>query len=154
VFVGEGLRMQVSVERSWLEPVWQMFVGVQSQLPAEKVIRLFKPGQLDMKIGSGDRVDDIFERGLPGLKFTPVDRVPRALPPATELTYFQVDRESRAEEWANVQKSLTLAIRFNQKRVVVNPQGTLQGQTEVTLLNPSAVPAPPTTLKFSLFVVA
>jgi type VI secretion system protein ImpJ len=155
VFVGEGLRMQVALERSWLEPVWQMFVGIQSALESEKVIRLLtRPGELNMKIGSADRVDTIFEQGRPGLKFTPVDRVPRSLPPSAGLTFFQVNRESRTEEWLNIQKSLTLAIRFNQNRVVVNPQGTIQGQTELTLNTPPATGATsPPKLKLSLFLV-
>src|SRR5262249_34964002 len=63
-FIGAGLRMQVSLEPSWLESVWQMFIGVQSPLSSEECIRLLtKPGQLDMKIGSSDRVDDIFRLG-------------------------------------------------------------------------------------------
>src|SRR5208282_4960024 len=56
-FIGAGLRMQVSLEPAWLESGWEMFIGVQSALDAEECIRLLtKPGQLDMKIGSSERV--------------------------------------------------------------------------------------------------
>src|SRR5262245_21033296 len=55
-FVGAALRMQVSLEPSWLESIHQMFVGVKTTLPAEECVRLLTtPGQLDMKIGSSDR---------------------------------------------------------------------------------------------------
>jgi len=151
-FIGEGLRMQVALERSWLEPVWQMFVGVQSTLEAEKVRGLMKPGKLDMKIGSADRVDDIFNKGLAGLEFKPVVQVPSALPAPAGLTYFQILRESSAKEWLNVQKSSTLGIRFNEKRVVVNSQGTIQGQ-QVLTLNTGTGAAPTTTVQFTLFLV-
>ncbi len=152
-FVGENLRMQATLERTWLEPAWQMFVGVESTLKAEEVIRLLtNPTQLGLKIGSHDRVDVIFERGLPGLEFKPADRPPRDLPAKAGLTFFQVNRDSRKEEWLNVQKSLTLAVRFNQNRVVVNAQGTLQGQT-VLSIKPASSGAAPATLQFFLYLV-
>src|SRR5262249_21954724 len=57
-FIGAGLRMQVTLEPSWLESVWAMYIGVQSPLDGEDLVRLLtKPGQLDMKVGSSDRVD-------------------------------------------------------------------------------------------------
>ena len=68
-FVGAGLRMQVALEPVWLESIWQMYIGVQSPLTAEECIRLVtKAGQLDMKIGSSDRVDEIFRLGQAGLQ--------------------------------------------------------------------------------------
>ncbi len=106
-FVGAGLRMQVSLEPIWLESIWQMFIGVQSPLshrrgdqPADQA------GQLDMKIGSSDRVDEIFRLGMAGLQFAHTPRPPRALPSMPGLIYFQINRESRQEEWQNVQRSL------------------------------------------------
>ena len=145
-FIGAGLRMQVSLEPTWLESVWQMFIGVQSPLSSEECIRLLtKPGQLDMKIGSSDRVDDIFRLGQAGLKFAYSPRPPRALPSLPGLNYFQVSRESQAEEWQNVQKSLTLAIRLNENRVA----GSIQGQRILTVKTGGQN----TTLQFTLFVV-
>jgi type VI secretion system protein ImpJ len=152
-FIGEGLRMQVAVEAKWLEPAWQMFVGVQSSLPQPEVIRLLtKPGQLDMKIGSGDRVDQIFERGLKGLEFTHAPAPPRVLPSTVSLTFFQVNREAQKTEWAEVQRSLTLAIRVNQNRFVVGPQGNIHGQ-RVLSLKPQGTQAA-TPIEFSLFLVS
>jgi type VI secretion system protein ImpJ len=151
-FVGEGLRMQVAMEAKWLESAWQIFVGVRSSLPETEVIRLLtKPGQLDMKIGSGDKVDQIFERGFKGLEFTHAAQPPRVLPAITGLTYFQVNRDAQKSEWAQVQQSLTLAIRVNQNRVTVNPQGNIQGLTSLPLKQQGTQAA--TTIQFSLFLV-
>jgi type VI secretion system protein ImpJ len=106
---------------------------------------LTKPGQLDMKIGSSDRVDDIFRLGQAGLKFAYNPRPPRALPSLPGLSYFQVSRESQAEEWQNVQKSLTLAIRLNENRIA----GNIQGQRILTIKTGGQN----TTLQFTLYVV-
>jgi type VI secretion system protein ImpJ len=152
-FIGAGLRMQVAMEAKWLEPAWQMFVGVQSPLPQAEVIRLLtKAGQLDMKIGSSDRVDQVFERGLKGLEFTHAPQPPRVLPSMVGLTYFQVNRDAQKSEWEQVQKSLALAIRVNQSRFAVGPDGTIQGQRVLELKPQGAHPA--TSIQFSLYLVA
>jgi type VI secretion system protein ImpJ len=145
-FVGAGLRMQVTLEPSWLESVWQMYIGVQSPLSPEECIRLVtKAGQLDMKIGSSDRVDEIFRLGQAGLKFAHSPRPPRALPTLPGLVYFQVSRESQLEEWQNVQKSLTLAIRLNESRIA----GNISGQRILTIKTGGQT----TTLQFTLYLV-
>jgi type VI secretion system protein ImpJ len=152
-FLGAGLRMQVSMEAKWLETAWQMFVGVQSPLPQTEAIRLLtRPGQLDMKIGSSDRVDVIFERGLKGLEFTHAAQPPRVLPSIAGLTYFQVNRDSQKTEWEQVQKSLALAIRVNQNRIAVGGEGSLQGQRILELKAQGAQAA--TTMQFTLYLVA
>lgn len=145
-FIGAGLRMQVSLEPIWLESVWQMYMGVQSQLDTEELIRLLtKAGELDMKIGSSDRVDSIFRLGLAGLRFTHSPGPPRALPTLPGLIYFQISRESQQAEWQNVQKSLTLAIRLNENLIA----GNIQGQRVLTIKTGGQT----TTLQFALYVV-
>lgn len=144
-FIGQGLRMQVSLEPIWLEPIWQMYVGVTSELEPEECVRLLtKPGQLDMKIGSAQRVDDIFDRGAAGLKFTPTARPPRALPKRPGLAYFEINRESQQDEWQQVQKTLMLAIRLNQNRIASN----IQGQRSLTI----KTGAQTTTMQFTLYL--
>jgi len=129
-FIGAGMRMQVALEPKWLEPSAQMFLGVRSPLGSDECVRLLtKAGQLDMKVGSSDRVDQIFTKGAAGLKFTPNPRPPRALPSAADLTYFQIDRDSTPAEWQFVEKSLSLAIRFNEKLI----DGNIQGERELKL---------------------
>ncbi len=152
-FVGEGLRMQVAMEAKWLEPAWQMFVGVQSSLPQAEVVRLLtKAGQFDIKIGSGDRVDRIFDQGLSGLEFAHVPQPPRVLPVSVGLTYFQVNREAKKNEWAEVQRSLTLGIRVNQNSLVLGPLGDIQGKRSLDLKVQGARTA--ASISFTLFLVS
>lgn len=145
-FIGTGLRMQVALEQAWLESIWQMYIGAQSPLDSEELIRMLtRAGQLDMKIGSSDRVDSIYRLGLAGLRFSHAPRPPRALPSQPGLIYFQILRESQQAEWQNVQKSLTLAIRLNENLIV----GDIQGQQVLTIKTAGQT----TTMQFTLYVV-
>lgn len=144
-FIGAGMRMQVALEPAWLESAWQMYIGVLSPLDPEATIRLLtKPGQLDMKIGSSDRVDAIFRLGQAGLRFAHTPRPPRALPAMQGLIYFQVNRESEQAEWQNVQRSLSLAIRLNENLIA----GNIQGQRSLAIRSEGQT----TTLQFTLYV--
>ena len=146
-FIGVGLRLQVALEPSWLESVGTMYIGVQSALDTDDCIRLLtRAGELDMKVGSSDRVDAIFRMGQAGLRFAYSPRPPRALPSSPGLIYFQVARESQESEWLNVQKSLTLSVRLNENLISSN----IQGQRTLTIKIGGQV----TTLQFTLFVVA
>jgi type VI secretion system protein ImpJ len=142
-FIGAGLRMQVALESAWLESGRQMFVGVQAPLPPEELEKLLTSG-LDMKIGSSDRVDEIFRLGRAGLRFTYANHPPRSLPVQPGLVYFKVDRQSQAEEWDSVERSLTLAIRLNENLIISN----IQGQRALSI----KVGGQTTTLQFMLFV--
>jgi len=144
-FVGAGLRMQVSLEPAWLESVWDMYISVDSTLDPEEAIRLLtRPGQLDMKVGSSDRVDAIYRMGAAGLRFGHSPHPPRVLPSRAGLIYFQVNRESQQGEWQNVQRSLTLAIRLNENLIA----GNIQGQRVLTIKAEGQV----TTIQFTLYV--
>jgi type VI secretion system protein ImpJ len=146
-FVGEQLRMQVLLKPEWLQPVWQMFVGVRSPLDTEEIVRMLRRrGPLDMKIGSANRVDDIFDRGEAGLEFTHITKLPQALPAEPGLTYFQIVRETQLDEWSNVEKSKTLAIRLNQNRIV----GDIQGKRTLTIQSGRQT----TEMQFTLYLVA
>jgi type VI secretion system protein ImpJ len=145
-FIGAGLRMQVSLEPAWLESIWQMFVGVQSPLSPEENIRLLtKAGQLDMKIGGSERVDEIFRLGQAGLRFAHSPRPPRALPSVPGLVYYQINRESQLEEWQNVQRTLSLALRLNENLIA----GNIQGQRVLTIKNRGQT----ATMQFTLYLV-
>jgi type VI secretion system protein ImpJ len=142
-FEGIGLRMQVALESAWLEPHWDMYVGVKGTLPTEECIHLLTRGGLDMKIGSSERVDRIFQMGEAGLRLTFAQAPPRALPIQPGLIYFQIGRDS--DEWQNVRKSLALAIRLNENRIA----GDIQGQRILTVRRGNqTVP-----LSFTLYVL-
>lgn len=151
-FIGQGLRMQVAMEPAWLESAYQLFVGVRSPLAIPRVIDLLTtPGELDMKIGSGDRVDQMFMRGIEGLEFTHTPLPPRVLPVMPDLTYFQVNRDSQQSEWAHVKESLVLAIRVNDTRLAIGASKTLNGERTLALKSQDGHAE--TTMQFSLFVV-
>jgi type VI secretion system protein ImpJ len=143
-FIGSGLRMKVEMKPEWLAAAWQMFVGVESPLPTAELVPLLT-GRLNMKIGAFDRVEEIFQRGLRGLAVTHNARPPRSLPESPMLTYFQIARDSSADEWANVQSSLKLAIRLNERLVA----GNIEDQKVVTIRSEGRT----TTMQFTLYVV-
>jgi type VI secretion system protein ImpJ len=129
-FIGAGSRMQVGLEPSWLEPSWQMFIGVQSSLePAQSVALLTKAGQLDMKLGSSDRVEELYRQGAAGLRFSAETLPPQMLPKVPGQVYFRVAADTKNPEWLNVKKSLTLALRLNENLIV----GSIQNQRRLTV---------------------
>lgn len=145
-FIGAGLRMQVTLEPAWLESGWRMYIGVRSDLNPDECIRMLtKAGELDMKVGSSDRVDSIFRLGEAGLTFTHAPHPPRVLPASSGLIYFEISRDGRQAEWRNVEQSLTLAIRLNENLIAGNVQGE-------RLLRVRAAQTT-TSLEFSLYVV-
>jgi len=75
-----------------------------------------------MKVGSSDRIEKIYALGDTGLRLVhvPSPRLPQALPREKGLTYFQINREQQQSEWQHVERSLTLAIRFNETKIVGN----------------------------------
>ncbi len=125
-----------------MEAVWQMFIGVQGQLPAEECIRLLTRAD---EVGSSDRVDTTFRLVRAGLRFAHDPRPPRALPTSPNLIDFQINRESELGERQDVQRSLTLAIRLNENLIV----GNIQGQRVLTIKSEGQT----TPLEFTLYVV-
>jgi type VI secretion system protein ImpJ len=142
-FEGIGKRMQASLQQCWLLGQWQMFVGVKNLLPVDECINLLTEGQLDMKIGSADRVERMFQLGLAGLQFVHNAQPPRALPSMPGLIYFQIIPNSA--EWVSVQQSLTLAIRINEQRIA----GDIQGKRTLTVRRANGQT---TTMDFTLYV--
>jgi type VI secretion system protein ImpJ len=121
-FVGDGLQLKVDLQRQWLDPIVQLFIGVRSPLDADKCVELMGGGGIDMKVGSSDRIEKIYALGDTGLRLVhvPGPRLPQALPREKGLTYFQINREQQQTEWQHVERSLTLAIRFNETKIVGN----------------------------------
>jgi len=121
-FVGDGLQLKVELQRSWLDQNVQLFIGVRSPLEPDKCVELMGMGGIDMKVGSSDRIEKIYGLGDIGLRMVhvPGPRLPQALPREAGLTYFQINREQQQSEWQYVERSLTLAIRFNETKIVGN----------------------------------
>ncbi len=144
-FIGAGLRMQVALEPSWVESAWSMFVGVECPLPSDECVRLLSQGQLDMKLGSSERVDSIFRLGQAGLKFEYRASAPKVLPDRPGQIYFQIASAPGNPEWQNLLRSLTLALRVNEHRVV----GSIQDERVLSIrVGTDTVP-----VRFTLFAV-
>jgi type VI secretion system protein ImpJ len=144
-FIGAGLRMQVALEPTWLQSDRLMFIGVKSKLAADECIKLLtRQGQLEMKVGSTDRVETLVTHGQPGLRLTRATGHPGALPAEAGLSYLQLSRDP-AVEWSQVQRTLSLAIRLNENFIL----GKIQGEKVLTIKTPGQ----PTTLQFTLYVV-
>jgi type VI secretion system protein ImpJ len=144
-FVRVQERMEVRLDRDWLEPAWQMFVGVESLLTTEQCVNLLSPAGLDMKIASATQVDPIFDQGRMGLKFVHNSRPPVVLPSVPGLVYFQVDPQAQPAVWQDVKDKLTLAVRVG--GIVHNPKD------EPNQLTIRAGGGQTAALKFALYVV-
>jgi type VI secretion system protein ImpJ len=145
-FIGAGSRMQVALEPSWLEPSWRLYIAVQSPLDTPQAVTLLtKSGQLDMKVGSSDRVEDLFRQGATGLRFVADTLPPQTLPKIPGQVYFQLLPDFKNPEWMNVKKTLTLALRLNESLIV----GTIQNQRRITI----KFAGRNVTMQFSLYVV-
>ena len=143
-FVGEGLKMKVRIDPTWLAPACQVLVGVESVLTPAECVRLLT-GKLNMKIGAQERVDAIFREGLRGLDFVHEHKPPSVLPASPSLTYFRVNREASKDEWMFVNQTYNLAIRLNQTLVV----GAMDGRSDVTI----QADGKSTAMRFRLYVV-
>ncbi len=145
-FIGAGWRMQVGLEPAWLDTAAQLFIGVQSTLdPLQCTSLLTDSGQLDMKVGSSDRVEELFRRGAPGLRFAAEELPPQELPRVVGQVYFRVIQDPKDAEWLNLKKSLTLALRLNENLIV----GSIQNQRRLTI----RVDGTNVTMQFSVFVL-
>lgn len=147
-FIGTGLQMEVKLEPAWLEPLWQMYIGVLTTLTPDQCVRMLSPGGLDMKIASASLADRIFTHKSAGLKVThrTEREVPRALPATPGLVYFQVDPASQPEVWEAVKGELTLAVRLNEKRIA----GNIRNERVLKIATGGGQTA---TLQFTLYIV-
>ena len=127
-FKGEGMQMQVRLDKEWLEPAWKFYIGVHSNMNLQEVDRLLRK-QLDLKAGAADEVDSIYRRGTTGVALSPAPHPPRDFPVA-DWSYWLVDRKSPA--WTHVEKTLNFAIRFNERQA----KGQIDGAEEVIVEKP------------------
>ena len=80
------------------------------------------------RTGSADEVDTIYRYARTGAKLSRVADAPRDFP-QTSWTYWRIDRSSDA--WLDVEKTLNLGIRFNDRQV----EGEIDGQHRIEIFN-------------------
>ena len=144
-FIGEGTkRMQVTLDREWFNDNWDWFIGVSRGTLTEAECRGLLAG-LVWKLGSADKVDEIFEKKMAGLELFPLGQAPRELPALRETTFFNVKRQGVV--WDDVVRSGTLAMRFQE--ALVRNRDKLQGE-QLLLVSMGQRTA---SLKFTLYAV-
>ena len=126
-FKAQGLLMGVRINPEWLQPDWAFYVGVECDLPTSDVTELLSERALGMKVGSTDDVDQIYRMGRRGVRIIPVADAPRVFPRAN-WHYYRVDRDG---SWQDVEKTLNLGIRFNEKFV----ESQVQGEDRIDVRN-------------------
>ncbi|MEX1233329.1 MAG: type VI secretion system baseplate subunit TssK [Planctomycetaceae bacterium] len=144
-FKGAGYQLQVRLDREWLEPSWNFYIGVKSNLTLNEVDRLLRT-RLHLKAGASDEVEQFYLRAISGVTLEPAPSPPLQLPSGKQgWTYWLVKRESAA--WRHVEDTLHFAIRFNEKQA----KSTIEGQKSVTVQNPEDLDL--VELAFTLYAV-
>lgn len=143
-FSGNGLQMRVEMDEPWMAAGWQMYVGVESNLASGEVIALLTSGQMNMKIASSDRVEEVYALGHRGMVFRYEPQPPRVLPITKKDTYFSIERSP--DEWPFVQKTRKVAIRLNERLLA----GDLEGKRDVMI---RGQPGKQPILRFTLYII-
>lgn len=143
-FIGVQEWLEVALDPNWFGGKQKFFVGVQSNLPPERLELLFSERWLDWKLGSTRTILQIYRNAEAGLRLTRVPGVHPSLPALQGVTYFEID--PTGPYWEQVQETRTLAMKVNDKYI----RGSFQGQNSITVIDPRKNPRD---LKLELFVV-
>lgn len=136
----EGRRFQAHLEPDWTLESTKLYVGVETtELNDAECDELMKT--TDWKLGSGEQVETIFQKREEGLKITPLNRIPPALPAG--VVYFEIVRSP--EYWKDVVRTRTLALRFKLDR------GRFLSSQMLALTSPTSERT--INLQFAVFVV-
>jgi len=108
-FILQRFEREANLLRCNLQPAWtageaELYVGVESELERESVDQLMR----GVKAAAAGDIPTLNQRRLPGLKLTPMTRVPGDLPARPGLAYYRV--ETAGEFWDGVVKENTLAL--------------------------------------------
>lgn len=129
-FVGVASRMQVRLDAEWLEPDWQLLIGIRSNLKPAEAVKLFSAnGPMDFKISSSERVDKLYRMGERGLHFKYSAEVPGVLSKIPDTVFLTMGRDEAPGEWSYVKRNQNLALRFNEGLLT----GSIHEQTRLQL---------------------
>lgn len=145
-FSGVASRMQVRLDPQWLEPDWQLYIGIRSNLKPSDAVNLFSAnGPMDFKISSSERVDQLYRMGQRGLYFSQVQEVPEVLGKISDTVFLTLGRNESANEWTYVRRNLNLSLRFNEGLLI----GSIHDQTRLQL----RFDGKPVEMELTLYVV-
>lgn len=88
-----------------LQPEGAIYVAIQADVPAEKVVR---EAPLKIKISSQDRVDQLITAALRGVSVRHVPAPPPEIPVQPGRNYFQIDKAG--DHWEAVKSSRSMAL--------------------------------------------
>jgi type VI secretion system protein ImpJ len=140
-FERAGDRLQAHLEPAWLGSTRTLFLGVETELGDEDCEQLLR--SMDMKMGSGHRVEQIFKHAQRGLKLVPIVRPPRALPAGAGVVYYQIERDPTY--WRDVAETGVMALRMNLARAA------FQGNRILSVVPPKG--SKTTNLQFALYII-
>ena len=143
-FVGVQEWMEVALDPRWLRGNYGLYVGVRSELTAERLELLFSDRWLDWKLGSSRTILQIYRNAEAGLTLNRVAGVHQSLPALKNVTYFEIDLRGRY--WEQSAESRTLALKVNERYI----RGDFIGQSTLTVIDPRNNPRD---LTLELFVV-
>lgn len=136
----DGRRFQVHLEPDWTLDTTKLYIGVEttelSDAECDELMRIS-----DWKLGSGEQVETIFRNAEEGLKITPLNRIPTALP--SGVVYFEIIRTPAY--WRDVVRTRTLGLRFKLDR------GKFLSSQMLALTSPTTQRT--VNLQFAVFVV-
>jgi type VI secretion system protein ImpJ len=136
----DGRRFQVHLEPDWTLESTKLYVGVETtELSDAECDELMKTS--DWKLGSGEQVESIFRNAEEGLKISPLNRIPTALP--SGVVYFEIVRTPAY--WKDVVRTRTLGLRFKLDR------GKFLSSQMLALTSPTTLRT--VNLQFAVFVV-
>ena len=88
-----------------LQPEGAIYVAIQADVPAEKVVR---EAPLKFKISSQDRVDQLITAALRGISVRHIPAPPPEIPVQPGRNYFQIDKAG--DHWDAVRNSRSMAL--------------------------------------------
>lgn len=143
-FENRGEWFEVQLDAQWLQPQFEFFIGVRSELHPEKLEQLFSSRWLDWKLGSSRTINQIYTNGEAGLNLRRVVGVHETLPALKDQTFFTVKKIG--QYWEHVSESRTLALKVNDRYIV--DQG--KGANSLTVVDPKNIPRD---LRLELFIL-
>jgi type VI secretion system protein ImpJ len=127
-----GAFFSVALDADWILDTAQLYIGVETtELTDVECDNLMRSVQ--WKLGSREKVGEIFTAAARGLSMRPLKRVPSALP--SGVIYFEIERDPN--HWKEVVRTHTLGLRFQSDSIrFINERMiamTVPGQRQVNL---------------------
>lgn len=143
-FENRGEWFEVQLDTKWLQPQFEFFIGVRSELHPERLEQLFSSRWLDWKLGSSRTINQIYTNGEAGLSLRRLVGVHDTLPVLKDQTFFEMKKVGTY--WEHVSESRTMALKVNERYIVDQAKGA----NVLTVVDPKNTPRD---LRLELFIL-